>query len=112
MSKASLGAGNVDFELDGKQVTLKPTLRAAQAISRQAGGIGGALDAVSRMDVDVITSLVALGLGKEPKDVAEKVWRTGYPKVSPHVIKFLSIIANGGRAPAEGGEESEGEGEN
>jgi hypothetical protein len=112
MSKAKLGDGNVDFELDGKPVTLKPSLRAAQTISRQAGGIGSALEAVGRMDVDVITGLVALGLGKEPKDVAEKVWRTGYPKVSPHVIRFLSVIANGGRLPTEGGEGDEDPQEN
>lgn len=105
-NKAKIGAGNVEIELDGETVTLKPTLRAAQTISRQAGGIMAAVERIGKFDLDVLTQVVALGLGREPKDVADAVWRTGMADLSAPVINFLSVLANGGRPiqQDEGGE--------
>lgn len=103
MAKPSIGAGNVAITLDDEEVVLKPTLKAAQAISRQNGGIMSAVERVTRFDLEAITSVVALGLGREAKDVAEAVWRTGCSTLAPHVIKYLGMLANGGR-PADGGE--------
>lgn len=105
MSKAQMGAGNVEIDLDGERVTLKPSLKAAQTTSRQAGGIIGAVDAVTKFDLDAITNIIALGLGKEPKEVADAVWRTGVANLAPSVVAFLTVLANGGRHPdATGGE--------
>lgn len=107
MSKAQLGAGNVEIELDGEAVTMRPSLKAAQTISRDAGGIMGAAEAVIRLDFDVINRIVALGLGKEPKDTEDQVWRTGIANLSPKVNRFLTVLANGGRPPKEQGGEGE-----
>lgn len=107
MSKAQLGAGNVEIELDGETAVLKPSLRAAQTISRDAGGIMGAAEAVIRLDFDVINRIVALGLGKEPKDTEDQVWRTGISELSPKVNRFLTILANGGRPPKDKGGEGD-----
>lgn len=105
-SKPRLGAGNVDITLDGEAVTLKPTLKAAQTLSRQTDGLMGAIERVTRFDLDTITSVVALGSGREVKDVADAVWRTGVSDLAPAAIKFLGILANGGRpADGSGGEE-------
>lgn len=104
MSNPSLGAGDVNLMLDGEMVTLRPTLRAAQTISRQAGGIVAAMQAVGRFELDTITQVVALGLNKvKPGDlpeVAEKVYRTGLTDVVPAVTTFLTNLANGGRPAA------------
>lgn len=105
MSKASLGAGDIQIELDGETVTLRPTLRAAQAISRMSGGFVATVEALTKFDLDMLTAVIALGLGKEPKDIAEGVWRTGVSNLAPKAITFVTIIANGGR-PADGGEGS------
>lgn len=109
MANAKLGAGNVTITLDGEDYTLKPSLRAAQTLSRQAGGLIAALEAVGRLDLDAMVSVIALGIGAEgaeAKALAEKVWRTGVADVSAPVTRFISIIANGGRPPeATGGEE-------
>lgn len=106
MGKASLGAGNVDLELDGETVTLRPTLKAAQTLSRRTDGLIGAIERVSRFDLDTVVAVVALGIDKPEKDVAERVWRTGVNEIAPHAIKFLGILANGGRpADGSGGEE-------
>lgn len=107
MSKATLGAGNVDIILDGETVTLRPTLRAAQTISKQAGGIMAAVQAVGRFDLEVMTSVIALGLNvttpREINDLAERVWSTGMADLVEPVTRYLSVLANGGR-PVEGGE--------
>jgi len=109
-NKAQLGAGNVEIELDGETVTLKPSLRAAQAISRQSGGISAAVAAVGRFDFDAIVSVVTLGLGAsdaEAKAIPEKIFVTGLTDLVGPVTKFLTIIANGGRPiDQNGGEEA------
>lgn len=106
MGKASIGAGNVSITLDDEEVVLRPTLRAAQTLSRQADGLMGAIERVSRFDLDTITSVVALGLDKPTKDVADAVWRTGVSDLAPAAIRFLGILANGGRpSDGSGGEE-------
>ncbi|TPN26629.1 hypothetical protein FKO01_25485 [Mesorhizobium sp. B2-3-3] len=108
MIKPALGAGNVEIELDGDTVVLRPSLMAAQAISRQSGGISSAVRAVGNYDFDVIVSVVTLGLGltgNEAKEVPNRVYRTGLTDLVGPVSTYLTIIANGGR-PMSGGEEA------
>lgn len=107
MAKASLGAGDVQIVLDGETVTLRPTLKAALTISREAGGIMGAFRGLSELNFDVVNGIVAVGLGKKPADVEDAVWRTGIASLVPGCTKFVSIIANGGRPmdEADGGSE-------
>ena len=107
MPKAQLGAGNVSIELDGETVVLRPSLRAAQTISRQAGGIIGAVQALRTLDLDALTGIIAAGLGKEPKDISEAVWRTGAADLTPPATQFVMMLANGGR-PADGSAGGEG----
>lgn len=110
MVKAALGVGNVDIELDGETVTLKPTLQAAQAISRQRGGIMAAIRAVGEFDFDMIVAVITLGLGvtgKEAKDIPDQVYRTGLPDLAAPLIRFLSIIANGGKPLDNGGSDED-----
>lgn len=103
MLKAAFGAGDVTIVLDGEEVTLRPSLKAAQGVSRLSGGILGAVEALSRFDLDVLVNVVALGLGKKPSEVEEAVWRTGVSELAPRAIEFATIIANGGRPVADGG---------
>lgn len=107
MSKAQLGAGDVEIELDGEKVTLRPTLKAAQIISRQAGGIIGAIQALRSLDIDALTGIVAAGLGKSVKDVEDAVWRRGVADLTPMATRYVTNLANGGRpADDSGGEEA------
>lgn len=97
----TLGAGNVDLVLEGETVTLRPTLRAAQVLSKQSGGLMAAVQAVAKFDIEVMVSVIALGLSvTNPRDVnalAEKVWATGMTELVEPVTNFLTILANGGR---------------
>jgi hypothetical protein len=108
-NKARLGAGNVEIVLDGETAVLKPTLRAAQTLSRQHGGIAAAIEAVGKMDFDALASVIALGLNRtDTKEVAEQVWTTGMTELAAPAIRYLSMLANGGRAPDQsGGDEQE-----
>lgn len=109
-SKAALGIGNVEIDLDGETVTLRPTLQAAQAISRLSGGISGAVRAVGQFDIDTIASVVSLGLGvsgKDAKDIPDRVFNTGLADLIGPVSTYLTILANGGRPVTSGGEEDE-----
>jgi len=115
MAKATLGAGNVEIELDGQTVVLKPTLRAAQTISRQSGGILGAVERIGKFDLDTMIQVVTLGLnatGKEAQTIPDKVWETGMTELVAPVTKFLSILANGGRPVDEDGGEGDGDPQN
>lgn len=107
-TKARLGAGDVEIELDGEIVTLRPTLRAMQTISRQRGGIVTAAEAVGRLDFDAMVQVIKLGLDTDTRDIPEKVWRTGLGSLSGPLIRYLTILSNGGR-PIDGGEASDGE---
>jgi len=112
MTKAKLGAGNVEIEIGGNTFVLKPNLKAAQTISRQTGGIRAALTAVSSFDLDTITTVIALGLNWDSKAAAalpEMVYETGVGSLVAPVTKYLVILANGGRPVGddEGGEGDE-----
>lgn len=110
MTDATIGAGNVDIMLDGEAVTLRPTLRAAQTISKSAGGIVSAVQAVGRFDFDTIVSVIALGLNKttprDQQDIAEKVYATGLNELVEPVTNYLAILANGGRPVVKAADEN------
>lgn len=111
MAKTHIGAGNVEIELDGEVVVLRPNLKAAQNISRAKGGIMAAVEAVGRFDFDVMVNVIGLGIGAEGKDareLPEKVYATGMADLVAPVINYLTILANGGRpVQAAGGEGDE-----
>jgi hypothetical protein len=112
LSTTSIGAGNIEITLDGEKVVLRPTLRAAQTISKQNGGIMSAVQAVANFDFETITSVIALGLNLtgsvRVNEVAEKVYTTGLVDLVEPVTKYLTVLANGGRSTeAKGGEEEQ-----
>ena len=110
------GAGDVILVLGDEEITLKPTLAAGLAISRQAGGIRGAIDKVMALDLDTIVSIIRVGVGpKEMKrlnGLEEKVYANGLMdsqgELLAKLVEFLGNIARGGR-PAD---EEDGEKEN
>jgi hypothetical protein len=110
------GAGDVPITLDGEECVLRPSSLAAQALSRQYDGLRGCIDAVLRLNMDVIVQVVAHGLGipsgsREMKTLPEKVWRTGVTDdtgaLAERCVAYLRVLAGGGRPPpiAEGRDE-------
>jgi hypothetical protein len=97
-------------------MVLRPTFHAARTISSRYGGTLSAAERVARLDLDVISDIIALGLGytssrRHPSDLPERVWRTGLSDdtggLAEKCILFLRTLASGGRPPREN-EELEG----
>ena len=106
MTKPSIGIGNIEVNLGGESLVLRPSLAAALAISRKDGGIMSMVQACTRFDLDAIAFVVAQGLGRPASEVTELIWNTGIAKVAPAAIQFCTVLSNGGRPlGASGGEE-------
>lgn len=110
------GSGDVELFLGDTRLLLRPTLQAGLAISRQAGGIRGAIDKVVAMDLDTIVAVIRLGVGPEEarriRDLDRLVYENGLMDVQGEVLgkclEFLSNLARGGRS-AESVQGEEGE---
>lgn len=109
MSDHNIGEGNVEMELDGELITLKPTLKAALALSNGQGGIPAMVQRCINLEMDALCSVISHGLGVWSKDIPEKVYKTGLFQVSGRCIRFLNVVSNGGR-PLNDEEEKEGDG--
>ena len=110
------GAGDVTLSLGDEQITLKPTLQAGLSISRQAGGIRGAIDKVMAMDLDTIVAIIRAGVGpkelKRLNGLEEKIFAHGLMdsqgELLAKIVEYLTNVARGGRpADAEEGEDEE-----
>lgn len=97
MSKAEIGAGDVVVELDGHTITLKPTLKAAMALSRVNGGLTALVGKCLAYDFDAIHKIIADGSGINSKDLPDLIFRTGLIELAPPCIRFIHILCNGGR---------------
>lgn len=97
MSKAEIGAGDVTIDLDGHTITLKPTLKAAMALSRTHGGLTAMVGKCLAYDFDTIHKIIADGSGINSKDLPELIFRTGLIELAPPCIRFVHILCNGGR---------------
>lgn len=107
MSRPEIGAGDIVIELDGEEVTLRPTLKAAMSLSRSAGGIVNLINKCGVYDFDTIVAVVTAGLGVQSKDIPDKCWRTGMIELAPVCIRYLHVLANGGRSPSDEGDKQE-----
>ncbi len=101
----------VTFELDGEEVTLKPTFLAASRIPKVFGGYMPAIEAISKLDPGAMETVLAFGLGltahgQKQMNLPEKIYATGFAKVAAPCIEFLTILMNGGKRPSENTEEA------
>ena len=96
------GEGDVPFELNGNPVVLRPTLNACLGLSRLHNSMQQTMDKVWAMDMDTIVTVVGLGLN-QPVDrkLQEDVYKTGLFIIRGPVIKFITIVNNGGRPYAD-----------
>lgn len=110
MAKPVPGQGDVAITLaDGNEYFLRPNAKAAMTLSRQAGGIRAAVDKVLAMDLDVIYSIMRLGLGPHVlrelalsgAEFEDFLWRSGLTDSTSQqltkCVEFLHVLANGGK---------------
>ncbi|MBY6265573.1 hypothetical protein EI613_27165 [Azospirillum sp. 412522] len=100
MSK--LTASNVTITLDGEKVILKPTPRAALAISNQFEGLQGAVPRLASQDIAAASFVVAAGAGirgEAAKGLNDRIFAAGISDLAPSLIEFVVILMNGGKRP-------------
>lgn len=114
-TKTIPGASDVEVTIVGmtgaETVTLKASLQACIAISREGGGIYGAnslSDRLTRFDIDAYVTIVRAGLGltgNAVPDLAERVFRTGMVNLTKPLTKFVIGLGDPEkRRPADEGE--------
>lgn len=92
------GQGDIEFILDGKTETLRPSLKACIGVSRLHQSPQVTASKISELEFDSITHVAALGLGvKVDKPFQEKIYRTGLFNLAPFMIKFIRVVNNGGK---------------
>ncbi len=98
MGKAEIGSGDVALQLGDNDVVLRPTLKACMSLSNQRGGVTGMVQRCLDFEFDAIHSVIVAGMdGKTSRDLPELIFKTGLIELSSTCIKFLHIVANGGR---------------
>lgn len=110
----AIGDGDVIVTIAGEDYVLKPTPRAALAISREQGG-GGLATAKQKVlveDFDTIVLVICQGVGLMPryqKEMPAKVFETGLAELKGPVFKYLDHLSHGGRPPRIPEDEAEDE---
>ena len=95
----------VEITLNGEALGLKPTLLAFKEINAKCGGFRNALQNVAYdYNAEIITQIIASGLGKRVKDVEEPVFKTPQNELIGPVTDFVTILMNGGKRPVDGEE--------
>ncbi len=107
-----MSVGEIEITLNGKVETLRPSLGAAKRVN-STGGFAHVVNRIQAADLDFYILVVAAGLGKKNAEVEDAVYRTGLPALGADVVKFVNILANGGKpfeSEAVAGDETAGEG--
>lgn len=92
--------GEVEIELSGQKKVLRPTTRAALAISRRFDGFTNAAQHLAAFDMDALVFVIEAGLGlkeQEAKDLASEVFITGVAALATPAIRYVGMLSNGGR---------------
>lgn len=101
--------------MGGETLVLRPTLQAGLSISRQAGGVRGAIDKVIAMDFDTIVAVIRHGIGPEEakrvKNLDRLIYENGLMDSQGEVLgkcsEFLFNLARGGKPQSETDDDGE-----
>ncbi len=101
MADFRLNAGEVPINLNDEELVLKPTVRAATAISRQFDGFATARARLVAENFDSVVFILRMGLNlsdKDARDLPERVYKNGITaELLIPLINYVAILGNGGR---------------
>ncbi len=94
--------GEVEIGIDGESVTLRPSLGAAMALNQEFGSFGGLLSELEAYNLGAAIKVVKRA-GEFHDE--ERIFKTGLVEITPSLIRFVIMLANGGKPLAESGED-------
>ena len=98
MANVEVNPGDIAVTLQGKEFTLKCSLEAALALTKN-NGLRGAVERCLAYDVDTIVDVYAIGLGKRSRALPKAIYDEGVAKCSIPAIRFLTNLSHGGKPP-------------
>lgn len=101
------GANDVEIPLGGKKYFLRATVETCIKVSRLNGGLVPSVQKCANLDFDTIRNIVALGIGKDAKELDELIYKEGVRVIGPLCIKFLNNVARGPNVTGDDDEEEE-----
>lgn len=111
--KREIGAGDIEFTLEGETHVLTPSLEACVALSRARGGLygpGSISEGITRYDFDAYEIVIRAGLGlgrSAVKGLPEQIFKTGLLSLIKPCSEFIAVVANGGQKPAKAEDDSD-----
>lgn len=100
------------FHANGKKYVCRPTLAAADAISRAFGGYQPAFEKVQALDFASICAVLLAGQrlkGQQSEDARENFFREGVSSLAVSAMEFLNLLAHGGKKPVAATDDDEDE---
>lgn len=95
----------VSITLEGTgEVELVPTLGAMEHLQKKFGNFQKVYDGLSSIDADAFTEVVIAGLiAKKPdrNNTKAAIYETGFLELMPDLVKFVTLLLNGGKEPEE-----------
>jgi len=102
MEEATLGAGDVEIDLGGDKVVLRPSLRAAMKLTTQPGGLSSMVQRCSNLDIEAISDVIITGGSIKVDELTkELIFETGLLSLAAPCITYLNALANGGKLLSE-----------
>lgn len=92
--------GHVSIPLGEASATLVPSLGAAIALCREHGSFAALMDKVANYDLPACATVVHHGLSRfddERGRTEAEVYEAGMVALAPHLLRFIGILANGGK---------------
>jgi hypothetical protein len=92
----------VAITLDGQEVELVPSSKAAIKLSKQYRGLLLVLDHINAGSLDAGTDVIFQALGKKDSEreaLVDQVWGAGLSYLAPKLVRYIALLANGGKSP-------------
>ncbi len=93
----------IKITLDGSEVALVPSCRAAVKLSQKYGGLMPLVDVINIGLIDAATDVAFYALEKNDSERAklqEQVYAAGLGYLAPHLTRYVFALMNGGKVPA------------
>lgn len=100
-----MAGATVIIELEGTgEIELVPTLGAMEYLQKRYGNFQKVYDGLSNIDAATFTDVVMAGcISKKPDkgNTQAAIFATGFFELMPHLVKFITLLLNGGKEPDE-----------